>query len=217
MGNITCGYRENKMPPSPRLNDPPKEEGSFVGWAAEGIANNVKLPELPAMPSVPLLPKVPFFGGSNEDDGTATGADIGLLNLGDNDDGEEIRDLSKLVDLDKLRVAFVTYAGPDKRMDKDEYHLFMKRLKMPVRIASRLWTQLDVDKNGIVTADEFTDVMATLTSARAWARYCPTCEFDNGCDYCQSAEILDCDRCTRDQWCPKHWSEHPDSGDVPEK
>ena len=91
----------------------------------------------------------------------------------------------------------------------------MKRLKMGPVIADRLWKLLDIDGNGIVDVDEFTTTMSNMTNARAWLRYCPTCDFMNECDFCKS--VVDCPNCTRETFCPKHWSEHPGAEEADEE
>lgn len=131
------------------------------------------------------------------------------LGLGAPDEDGELKDLSRAIDLDKLRSAFFLYAGPDERMDQDEFKSFVKKLKLSESIAERLWSNLDVDKNGIVDADEFTEGLETMTRARAWLRFCPTCDFENSCEYCVSKEIANCFLCSPERFCPKHWDQHP--------
>ena len=80
---------------------------------------------------------------------------------------------------------------------------------LPEAVAVRLWRQLDVDKNGIVDAIEFSTALENLTHARAFLRYCPDCQYDNLCEYCTSLEVKQCNQCTREVFCPEHWAGHP--------
>ena len=84
---------------------------------------------------------------------------------------------------------------------------------MSQSLAERLWDMMDVDKNGIVDEDEFLTALNNMMAARSWLRYCPTCLFDNQCDYCKL--VAKCPDCSRETWCPKHWQEHP-FHDIPE-
>ena len=120
---------------------------------------------------------------------------------------QEVRELAQNLDLDKLRVAFFRYAGPDEQMDRKEFGTFSKRLNLSEELGQRLWNILDADRNGYVDVEEFTACLGAMTSARAWVRYCPTCNFDHDCDFCLS--IADCPNCSTDMFCPLHWSEHP--------
>lgn len=178
----------------------------------------VKVPEL-AMPRISVgLPSnfgVPYGDFFGLEDGKTLlpdfkvrfGADAEQL-----EQEEEIRDLSKALDLERLKVEFVKYAGPDEQMDEEEFKLFAKKMKMSERIQEMLWRMFDVDGNGIVDADEFTDGLANLQAARAWLRFCPTCDFDNSCDYCVEVGRT-CNDCNRERWCPKCWADHPDGGE----
>jgi len=198
----------------------------------------MKLPKLPNMPQVDLptieLPEVyyPRVKVSAANIGVPYGEFIGLpegrsllpsmqsswqpfrvrdLGVFDQDEEEaaDVRDLAKALDLDQLRVAFFKYAGPDERMDEEEFKLFTKKQKISESLSEMLWRNLDVDGNGIVDADEFRGALETMTKARAWLRYCPTCDFDNSCDYC--IEVADCtEGCCPERFCPHHWHNHPD-------
>jgi hypothetical protein len=124
------------------------------------------------------------------------------------DDDEEVREISRNLDLDKLRDAFFCQCGPDDRMDTEEFKLFTKRLRLSEEISHRLWRALDKDQNGVVDAFEFTETMEQMTRARAWLRHCPTCAFENSCDYC--AACAGCKDCNPEVFCPRHWRGHPD-------
>ena len=127
------------------------------------------------------------------------------------DEGEEaeIKHLSRAIaDLDKLRAAFYKHAGPDERMDPEEYKVFAKKLRLTDDAADRLWNTCDSDRNGVIDAYEFTTTLKMLTEARAWLRYCPTCRFENVCDYCVS-QCAPCNNCSRERFCPEHWERHP--------
>lgn len=223
MGNsmsdmLACTDRGKRpiVPPSPRLNDPP--EPMILGVVPYPTMPEVQLPKMPepCVRAVDKLPKLPAVSISNVPGlsaitGSGGKGDDDVLNIflgGQSEqNSDEIRNLSRAIDLDKLRVAFLQYAGPDKRMDRNEYNTFMRRLGLSQNIADRLWVLLDIDKNGIVDADEFTKTMSALTNARAWLRFCPTCDFNNECDFCQS--ITNCEDCTRETFCPLHWASHP--------
>lgn len=227
MGNVACTDRGKKpyMPPSPRLDDPP--EPMMLGFLPYPPMPEVPkfepqmpdvcvraLDKVPKMPSIPLppLPAIPGWGNKSTDN--AVPDIISIFRGQQGQDGEEIRELSRAIDLDKLNIAFLTYAGPDQCMDLNEYTTFMRRLGLSQEIADRLWKLLDMDRNGIVDSDEFSKTLLALANARAWLRYCPECEFRNACDFCQSIE--ECENCTRETFCPRHWAEHP-SNEQPDE
>jgi len=189
--------------------------------------NSIVLPSLPQvhlpLPDLPevSVPKVAFSTkgmGWGEDQSilptvnmswhTLGRGDLGVFGIDLVDEEKEMRDLSKAIDLDKLRTAFFKYAGPDERMDEEEFKLFTKKMKLSETVSESLWRNLDVDGNGIVDADEFTTALETMTKARAWLRFCPTCDFSNSCDYCVS--IADSSESTPERFGPRHWNEHPD-------
>ena len=116
-------------------------------------------------------------------------ADDILDAMGLDDDEAEFRDLAKALDLDNLRPPLFKLP-PDERMDEEEFKLFTRKQKLSEAVSESLWRNLDVDGNGIVDADEFTMALETMTKARAWLRFCPTCDFANECPYC--VECADC-------------------------
>jgi hypothetical protein len=193
--------------PYPPMPEVPKFEPQMPDVCARALE------KVPKMPKVPLPPMPPIPGLTNKSKGG--GDDILNIFRGEQgQDGGEIRELSRAIDLDKLNTAFLMYAGPDKRMDRNEYTTFMRRLGLSQEIADRLWTLLDMDRNGIVDSDEFSKTLHALTNARAWLRYCPECEFRNECAFCKSIE--DCENCTCETFCPRHWAEHP-SNEQPDE
>ena len=50
---------------------------------------------------------------------------------------QEVRELAQNLDLDKLRVAFFRYAGPDEQMDRKEFGTFSKRLNLSEELGQR--------------------------------------------------------------------------------
>ena len=121
---------------------------------------------------------------------------------GNIDPDASAKEVAKVVDLDKLRVAFSRYAGPDEQMDRQEYIGFARSIKLPVSAADKLWAILDSNGDGRVTADEFTSALESMTGARAWNRYCPNCKYDNTCSFCVRRSI-DCrtGQCNDQRFC----------------
>ena len=245
---------EMKMPEMPEMPEMPFQVP---------MPEMPKMPEMPEMPQMPFdvpeVPAVPGVSGLGSIPGVSSipglgdgGVDLDPFDMVGDDEATEVSQLARVIDLDKLRVAFELSAGPDQRMDREEYNrcerrdgsrskprmaasppmrppsvsptthtpphttpAVMKRLKMGPAIADRLWKLLDIDGNGIVDVDEFTTTMSNMTNARAWLRYCPTCDFQNECDFCRS--VVDCPNCTRETFCPKHWSEHPGAEEEEEE
>ena len=137
--------------------------------------------------------------------------DMMVIGSGDFYDPDvEMRDLSEALDLDKLRQAFVKYAGHNEEMDEEEFKIFARKLQMNDRVAAMLWRNFDNDGNGLIDANEFKEGLEKLTSARAWLRFCPTCDFANSCAYCEL--VQGCPDCTRERFCIAHWRSHPDRG-----
>ena len=73
--------------------------------------------------------------------------------------------------------------------------------------AKRMFALFDPDGDGNITEVEVTSVLGNIEHERGWQRYCPTCQFRNECTYCEL--VLNCPSCTREIWCPTHWSTHP--------
>ena len=217
---LPAGGSLNPLPPMPEITMP-----------------EITLPSLPSLPQVdiplPDMPEVhvPVMSVSTKNIGMPFGEVFGLKEgkslapeinvrwksvkaddildaMGLDDDEAEFRDLAKALDLDNLRKEFFKYAGPDERMDEEEFKLFTRKQKLSEAVSESLWRNLDVDGNGIVDADEFTMALETMTKARAWLRFCPTCDFANECPYC--VECADCRECTPERFCPRHWNDHPD-------
>ena len=68
---------------------------------------------------------------------------------------------------------------------------------LPKATADNLWVLLDSDKSGTVSRAEFSSALRNMQQARAWLRYCPTCEFRNDCAYCHECNT-DCTKCTEE-------------------
>ena len=92
--------------------------------------------------------------------------------------------------------AFIKHAGPDELMDQDEFERFAKAMDI-MKIAPQLWNAMDNDRSGSVDKDEFLLALRNLSNARAWLRFCPTCQFENDCEMCVRVE--DCDECNGDR------------------
>jgi hypothetical protein len=116
--------------------------------------------------------------------------------------------LSKHVNLDVLSSAFIRAAGPDSRMDKEEYLRFVKNINLPESLHIPLWDVLDINKDGVVTAVEFNDGLLKMLNSRAWNRFCPACQYDNTCGFCVKVNN-ECSTCDNERFCPVHWVEHP--------
>ena len=137
--------------------------------------------------------------------------DMMVIGSGDFYDPDvEMRDLSAALDLDKLRSAFVKYAGHNEEMDQEEFKIFARKLQMSDELAASLWRNFDADGSGFIDATEFKEGLELLTSARVWLRFCPTCDFANSCAYCE--QVQECAECTRERFCIAHWRNHPDRG-----
>ena len=76
--------------------------------------------------------------------------------------------------------------------------------------AKQIYALIDQNSDGAIELHEVQSVLTALESANAWARYCPTCNFDNVCSYC--VKCTACPVCTDSMWCPKHWEGHPARG-----
>ena len=206
---------------------PNMEEGEEFQFPDLGLPD-LGLPDMPELPAMPALPKMPSVGipvvsdVSFKNVGVPFGEWVGLPEgksllptakfawseaEQQEEEAAEVRDLSRNLDLDVLRVAFTKYAGADERMDEEEFKRFAKSLKMEDRIAEMLWRMFDMDGNGVVDSDEFAAGLMMLTQARAWLRYCPQCSYGNDCDYC--VEVKACKDCTPERFCPEHWEAHP--------
>ena len=59
-----------------------------------------------------------------------------------------------------------------------------------------------------VSRAEFSSALRNMQQARAWLRYCPTCEFRNDCAYCHECNT-DCTKCTESVFCASCWADHP--------
>lgn len=126
---------------------------------------------------------------------------------------EKVNRLAEKIDsnmLGRMTVNFDKYAGADKSMDQEEYQKFMKKTEIPNEIADALWSMLDDDNSGTVERDELVDVVGKLQKAKAWLRFCPTCNYDHNCSYCQ--ECAGCPDCTDKAWCAECWLEHSGRG-----
>jgi len=118
----------------------------------------------------------------------------------------DLKKLSSQIDVDAMRAAFIKHAGPDELMDQNEFERFAKAMDI-MKIAPTLWNAMDNDRSGSVDKEEFYHALHNLTTARAWLRFCPTCMFENECEMC--IKSADCDDCTEQRFCVKHWAEHP--------
>ena len=86
--------------------------------------------EMPKMPfDVPEVPTVPGVSGLGSIPGVSSipglgygGVDLDPFDMVGDDEATEVSQLARVIDLDKLRVAFELSAGPDQRMDKEEYN-----------------------------------------------------------------------------------------------
>ena len=123
-------------------------------------------------------------------------------------DADAARSLAAKLNVDELSAQFAKHAGLDETLDREEFFEFATASKLPKATADNLWVLLDSDKSGTVSRAEFSSALRNMQQARAWLRFCPTCDFDNTCAYC--FEVKECAGCTREKFCPKHWAEHPD-------
>jgi hypothetical protein len=155
-----------------------------------------------------------FWSPPSQADVTADAADSYIASIFNNSNTStaDVKMLSKALDLDLLRSAFFRHAGPDERMDKEEFFLFAKKLNIADELIDKLWCTLDLDRNGVVDAYEFVETLDAMTRARAWLRFCPTCNYDNSCAFCAACSL--CPHCSF-RFCPRHWREHPGNIDVP--
>ena len=192
----------------------------------------VKLPELPELPSLPTAKdakdlyrnmKLPRVRLEYDNFGVPCGEYFGLEEgksliptmkwaMGEHgfeeQDEEIMRELARNLDLDRLREMFVRYAGADERMDEDEFKKFVRILHMTDEHAHMFWRFCDINKDGHIDTDEFLFGLERMTCARAWLRFCPTCDYENECAYCIQIS-RECVQCNRSLWCPPHWQEHP--------
>ena len=74
--------------------------------------------------------------------------------------------LSKHVNLDVLSSAFIRAAGPDSRMDKEEYLRFVKNINLPESLHIPLWDVLDINKDGGIVYYEFIDSLMAKGEAK---------------------------------------------------
>ena len=47
---------------------------------------------------------------------------------------------------------------------------------------------VDADGSGTIDKDEFRIALTNMQGARAWLRYCPTCLYENTCEYCETVQ-----------------------------
>ena len=73
-------------------------------------------------------------------------------------------------------------------------------------------TEESTRKSGVVDEDEILRGIHNLTLARAWLRYCPTCAFENQCEFCTKVCVR-CEMCSPEIFCPMHWKVHPGNPD----
>mmetsp|Transcript_45212 Transcript_45212/g.118679 ORF Transcript_45212/g.118679 Transcript_45212/m.118679 type:complete len:169 (-) Transcript_45212:180-686(-) len=129
------------------------------------------------------------------------------------DEAAIVKNLAKHINLDKMRDAFYRYAGPDQRMDLEEYKKFVQIIQLPPSLIDPLWNLLDINRDGSVTSTEFCHGLHVMSQARAWNRFCPTCRYDNNCDFCVKVG-LDCEECDNERFCPSCWDKHPAKNDI---
>ena len=79
--------------------------------------------------------------------------------------------------------------------------------------AKQLYALFDLNGDGAITEVEVRAAMRALELSRSWARYCPTCSFENECAYCDACAGCT-NGCTSSVWCPQHWLTHPGRGEV---
>ena len=110
--------------------------------------------------------------------------------------------------MDEPSAQFAKHAGLDETLDREEFFEFATASKLPKATADNLWVLLDSDKSGTVSRAEFSRALRNMQQARAWLRYCPTCEFRNDCAYCHECNT-DCTKCTESVFCASCWADHP--------
>lgn len=122
-------------------------------------------------------------------------------------DDESVRHLAHSLPVDELRETFFKCAGPDERMDQDEFQRFVRLLNISETTAQKLWVMADTDRNGVIDANEIIHLLTAMTRARSQSRFCPTCDFRQSCEYCMSCKS--CASCSLELFCPTHWALHP--------
>ena len=124
------------------------------------------------------------------------------------EEDSRVQSLSQELDIDGLNADFKKFAGHDGLLSRAEYDKFTKSKKIPPAIAAVLWSLLDTDGSGEVSTDEFKSALLALQSSRSWSRYCPSCEYQNECDFCQECNS-GCPRCSEVCFCASCWTDHP--------
>ena len=123
-------------------------------------------------------------------------------------DADAARSLAAKLNVDELSAQFAKHAGLDETLDREEFFEFAAASKLPKATADKLWALLDRDNSGTVSRAEFSRALRNMQQARAWLRYCPTCEFRNDCAYCHECNT-DCTKCTESVFCASCWADHP--------
>ena len=117
--------------------------------------------------------------------------------------------LAAKLNVDERSAQFAKHAGLDETLDREEFFEFATASKLPKATADNLWALLDSDKSGTASRAEFSSALRNMQQARAWLRYCPTCEFRNDCAYCHECNT-DCTKCcTESVFCASCWADHP--------
>ncbi len=129
----------------------------------------------------------------------------GLFSDEEHDRDAEAAALSVNMEVDSMNAEFLRRAGPDAKMDPEEFEKFSEALNIDKSTGARLWALMDVDGNGVVDFEEFTGALKLMTQARAWLRYCTICDYDNSCHLC--VKCADCPNCTGRMFCSRHWAE----------